>query len=148
MTSLKKLSLASNKLELLETGVISAWPKTLQILTLAEKLRAGAYVLEVHSLSNLTVLNMGYQLHPRKYPQSVYDIHVCSEKVKMEIKRNNFTSNLSYREFNFNWSMPLPENLETLYAQSSRLFIKDPKFSIHAPSLKHVFFYRITSCCL
>ena len=91
---------------------------------------------------------MGYQLHPPKYPQSVYDIHVCSEKVEMEIKRNNFKSNLSYREFNFNWSMPLPENLETLYAQSSRLFIKDPKFSIHAPSLKHVFFNRITSCCL
>ena len=138
MTSLKKLSLASNKLELLETGVISAWPKKLQILTLAEKLRAGAYVLEVHSLSNSTVLNMGYQLHPPKYPQSVYDIR--SGKVEIEIKSNNFTSNLSYREFNFNWSMPLPENLETLYAQSSRLFIKDPKFSIHAPSLKHVFF--------
>ena len=92
MTSLKKLSLASNKLELLETGVISAWPKTLQILTLAEKLRAGAYVLEVHSLSNSTVLNMGYQLHPPKYPQSVYDIR--SGKVEMEIKSNNFTSNL------------------------------------------------------
>ena len=137
MTSLKKLSLASNKLELLKTGVISVWPKTLQILTLAEKLRAGAYVLEVHSLSNSTVLNMGYQLHPPKYPQSVYDIR--SGKVEIEIKSNNFTSNLSYREFNFNWSMPLPENVETLYAQSSRMLIKDPKFSTHAPSLKHVF---------
>ena len=35
--------------------------------------------------------------------------------------------------------MPLPENVETLYAQSSRLLIKDPKFSTHGPSLKHVF---------
>nr|XP_022291463.1 toll-like receptor 6 [Crassostrea virginica] len=138
MTSLKKLSLASNRLELLETGVISAWPKTLQILTLAEnKLTAGAYALEVHSLSNLTVLNMSYQLHPPKYPLSAYDI--CSEKVEMEIESNTFTSNFSYKEFNFNWSMPFPENLEILYAQSSRLFIKDPKVSIHAPSLKHVF---------
>ncbi|XP_022290924.2 toll-like receptor 4 [Crassostrea virginica] len=138
MTSLKKLSLASNRLELFEPGVISALPKTLQILRLDKnKLTSGAYVLEYPTLSNLKILNMSYQFHPPKYPQSLIDS--CHEKVDEDIKCDTVTHKLAYKEFSFNWSMPFPPKLETLYAQSSRLLIKDPKFSIHAPSLKHVF---------
>ena len=138
MTSLKKLSLASNRLELFEPGVISVLPKTLQTLSLAEnKLTSGAYIVEFYFLSSLTILNMSYQLHPPKFPQSILDL--CFEKKEKDIISDNFQRNLSYRGFNFNWSMPFPPKLETLYAQSSRLLIKDPNFSIHAPSLKHVF---------
>ena len=138
MTSLKKLSLASNRMELFEPGVISVLPKTLQTLSLAEnKLTSGAYIVEFYFLSSLTILNMSYQLHPAKFPQSILDL--CFDKKEKDIISDNFQRNLSYRGFNFNWSMPFPPKLETLYAQSSRLLIKDPKFSVHAPSLKHVY---------
>ena len=71
MTSLKRLSLASNRLELFETGVMSNLPRTLQIFSTAEnKLTAGAYLLEFPSLPELKVYNMSFQLHPPKYFES------------------------------------------------------------------------------
>lgn len=35
--------------------------------------------------------------------------------------------------------MPFPPKLETVYAQSSRLYIIDPRFSLNAPNLRHIY---------
>nr|XP_022294553.1 toll-like receptor 13 [Crassostrea virginica] len=136
MTSLKKLSLASNRLELFETGVISNLPRTLQIFSTAEnKLTAGAYLLEFPSMSGMIVYDMSFQLHPPKYPDSI--INQCKEKLDENVKSPDFTMTAS--KFDFNWSFPLPPKLEIFYAQSSRLYIKDPTLSAYAPNLRHVY---------
>lgn len=46
--------------------------------TAENKLTAGLYILEYHSLSGLKVLNMSYQLHPPVFPNSI--ANQCIEK--------------------------------------------------------------------
>ena len=136
MTSLKKLSLASNRLELFETGVISNLPRTLQIFSTAEnKLTAGAYLLEFPSMPEMKVYNMSFQLHPPKYPDSI--LNQCEEKLDENVKSHVVT--MTSENFDFNWSLPLPPKLEIFYAQSSRLYVKDPTLLVYAPSLRHVY---------
>ena len=137
MTSLKRLSLASNRLELFETGVMSNLPRTLQIFSTAEnKLTAGAYLLEFPSLPELKVYNMSFQLHPPKYPESI--VNQCEEKSDENFK--NPDVRMTSAKFEFNWSLPFPPKLEILYAQSSRLYLKDPTFSAYAPNLRQLYF--------
>ena len=136
MTRLKKLSLASKRLELFETGVISNLPGTLQILSTAEnKLAAGAYLLEFPSMPEMKVYNMSFQLPPPKYPDSV--LNQCEEKLDENVKSHDVSKRST--NFEFNWSLPLPPKLEILYAQSSKLFVKDPTLLVYAPNLRHVY---------
>nr|XP_022291572.1 toll-like receptor 6 [Crassostrea virginica]XP_022291573.1 toll-like receptor 6 [Crassostrea virginica] len=137
MTSLKKLSLASNRLELFETGVLSNLPKTLQIFSTAEnKLTSGAYLLEFPSLPEVKVYNRSFQFHPPKYPESMVD--QCEEKLDENFKNQDVRMTSAKSEFN--WSLPLPPKLEIFYAQSSRLYLEDPTFSVNAPNLRHLYF--------
>lgn len=78
-TNSTELSLASNRLELFERGVLHNLLKSLQMLSTAEdKLTADLYILEYHSLSGLKVINMSYQLHPLVFSNSA--ANQCVEK--------------------------------------------------------------------
>lgn len=138
-TNLTELFLASNRLELFENGVIYHLPKTITVFSIAaNKLTVGEYLIEMHTMSNVRVMNMSYQLHPQaKYPSSVLDN--CKEKVNKETENlfDNFDTKVFFKGINL--SIPLPPKLETLYYQSSRLLIKNPSFSILAPSLRHIY---------
>ncbi|XP_056016546.1 toll-like receptor 4 [Ostrea edulis] len=144
--NITELSLDSNRLELFEPGVIGWLPKTLEVFSVASnKLTTGVYLLEFASMTNLRIFNASLQLHPPKYPSSVFDR--CQDKVERQIYDG---SNDSIREMlgnyynndyflNFNWTIPLPPNLETYDAHSSRLYFHVPDFSVHAPNLRHVY---------
>lgn len=84
-THLRKLSLANNRLELFERGVIYNLPKTLMVFSIAgNKVTAGEYLIEMHTMSNVRVIDMSYQYHPQvNYPFSV--LENCEEKVEKEI---------------------------------------------------------------
>ncbi|XP_052707492.1 toll-like receptor 4 [Crassostrea angulata] len=138
-THLRKLSLANNRLELFERGVIYNLPKTLMFFSIAgNKVTAGEYLIEMHTMSNVRVIDMSYQYHPQvNYPYSV--LENCEEKVEKERKTRFKGFNTQAVLSGPNWSMPLPPNLETLYLQSGRYIIKNPSFSLIAPNLRHVY---------
>ncbi|XP_056016531.1 toll-like receptor 4 [Ostrea edulis] len=145
-TNITELSLDSNRLELFEPGVIGWLPKTLKVFSMANnKLTTGVYLLEFAPMTNLRILNVSLQLHPPKYPLSVLDR--CQDKVERqiydgandsikELLENYYNNDYS---LNFNWTIPLPPNLETYDAHSSRLYFHVPDFSVHAPNLRHVY---------
>lgn len=106
--NLTELSLASNILELFERWVLHNLPKSLQMLSTAEdKLTAGLYILEYHSLSGLKVLNMSYQLHPPVFSNSAANQCVEKEDYFDKTLERNFYQKAT-KPFNFNWSMPFP----------------------------------------
>ncbi|XP_062613352.1 toll-like receptor 4 [Saccostrea cucullata] len=70
-TNLTELYAASNRLEIIEPGVLPNLPKTLEIFSLAEnKLTSGLYILYFDSLENLRVYNSSFQKHP---PRASFD---------------------------------------------------------------------------
>lgn len=95
-------------------------------------------MLEYHSLLGLKVLNMSYQLHPPVFPNSVTNQCVQKEDYFDKSLKRNFNQKAT-KPFDFNWSLPLPPKPETIYAQFSRIYIIDPRFSLNAPILRHVY---------
>lgn len=136
-TNLTELSLASNRLELFESGVIYKLPTTLQILGVAEnKLTTGLYMLELSSMLELKVINASFQFHhPKLYLIPI--LRQCQEKVDENWKRTVYQQ--EHVIFNINWSFPLPPNLETLYAQNSQIYIIDPHFTFTASNLRQIY---------
>jgi hypothetical protein len=131
---------------LFEPGVITYLPKTIEVFSMAEnKLTSGLYMLEVVSMKNLRVLNASLQLHPPKYPYSVFDrchdkdenqYHTAVDGSISHALENHYHATYS---FSFNWTIPLPPNLETYDLHSSRLYFHVANFSVYAPKLRYVY---------
>nr|XP_019921129.2 toll-like receptor 4 [Crassostrea gigas] len=136
-TNLTELYLAGNRLEIFESGVIYYLPKTIQILGVAEnKLTAGLYILEFSSMLELKVINASFQsYHPRLYLNPI--ISQCQEKLDKNWKKSIYQQ--EHVTFNINWTIPLPPNLETFYAQNSQIYIIEPHFKVTAKNLRHVY---------
>ena len=61
-TSLEEIHICSNRIEKLERGVIVHLPQTLQKITAADnRVKVGWYLLEVHSMKNLSFANLSTQ---------------------------------------------------------------------------------------
>nr|XP_022292288.1 toll-like receptor 8 [Crassostrea virginica] len=78
---------------------------------------------------------MSFQHPPPKYPDSI--VNQCKEKMDENFKSPDLT--MTSAKFEFNWSFLLPPNLEIYYAQSSRLYVKDPTLSANTPNLRHIY---------
>ncbi|XP_062591485.1 toll-like receptor 4 [Saccostrea cucullata] len=141
-TNLTELYAASNRLEILEPGVLTNLPKTLEIFSLAEnKLTSGLYILYFDLLGNLRVYNSSFQKHPPKFPYSIVDN--CKEKRESfdVVSHCQEVANEQSLKLNGRWknfTVHFPRNLEEIHAYSSRLYFKIPAFNISAPSLRIV----------
>lgn len=147
-TNITEISVASNRLEIFEEGVLRNFPKTLQKLSVAEnKMTIGNYLLEMSYLRNLKVYNISYLKHSPLFPYSVFD--TCKEKSESRDDKV-FTcpkyQSPGFDEKNFikfetlNWTINLPGQLEEIHARDSKMYLDIPEFSIHGPSLKYLYF--------
>ncbi|XP_061169397.1 toll-like receptor 4 [Saccostrea echinata] len=140
-TKLTEASFAHNRIELIGKGVLPNMPKTLERLSFAlNRLTTGIYLFEFHTLHNLKEFNITFLLKPPKYFSFVFE--KCNEKEDLNSKIS-LSARYSESYFKFhrssNITMYMPPNLETFYANSSKLYGRIPKFRINARSLKNVY---------
>ncbi|XP_061169396.1 toll-like receptor 4 [Saccostrea echinata] len=155
-TKLEEMILSRNRLELFERGLVRYLPPTLQRLSLAEnKLLQGPYIADFIGFHNLTMFNMSLQFQPPEYVTAVFEL--CKENqddpetfnITMHRDSTNFSTFLhnfgkSYSTKVSHWKPVIyvhcPENLQTIYANNSRLYSKISAIGLIAPKLRHMFF--------
>lgn len=151
-TALKELSLAGNRLDWMQRGVLQGLPKSLQKLSLASnRLSLGVYSFEYRLLGRMTELNVSFQVNPpsltKKLFQNCYessDVSSCSpsteEQESIQISDQDEQMDLGEKEKQPVLIFQLPPKLQSLYWSSSRLFGDLGEFGINAISLKNIFF--------
>ncbi|XP_061169401.1 toll-like receptor 4 [Saccostrea echinata] len=117
-------------------------PTTLEKLSFAaNRLTTGRYLFEFHTLYNLREYNMTLFLHQENF---------ASFSEKCDEKSDAFTTNLSIKHEDIrskrlegknriNITIYLPKNLETIYANSSKLYGRFPKCNLNASGIKNVY---------
>lgn len=71
---------------------------------------AGKYLIEMHTMLNLRVIDMRYQYHPQvNHPYSV--LENCKKKIEKEIKTSFTGFNTKAIQNGPNLSMPLPPKI-------------------------------------
>ncbi|XP_056014234.1 toll-like receptor 4 [Ostrea edulis] len=144
-TRLVEISFARNRMELIGKGVLPHMPETLEKLSFGlNRLTTGIYLFEFHTLRNLKEYNMTLLLKSQKYYASIFEN--CIEKrdstisigLLNEIDKRDGQGMLNYWKPNITWYFP--PKLETLFANSSKLYMEFPAVIINATSLKNVYF--------
>jgi Leucine-rich repeat (LRR) protein len=143
-TRLVEISLARNRVELIGKGVLPNLPTTLEKLSFAlNRLTTGVYLFEFHTLRNLKEFNMTFQLSSPKYFVSIFE--QCNEKRESSISGGlaNFIvakskqALMNHRKRTY--TVYIPPKLETIYANSSKLYGKVPSINIKSKSLKNIY---------
>jgi Leucine-rich repeat (LRR) protein len=142
-TSLKELSLAGNRLEWMERGVLKGLPKTLKKLSLADnRLSSGMYSFEYQMLPNLKELNLSYQLNPPSLVHKLFQN--CNENPDL------YSCPVMYVPHPFSEDEPLQKKpkphiifyispkLERVHWASSRLYGTLGEFGINTSTLKYL----------
>ncbi|XP_061197751.1 toll-like receptor 4 isoform X1 [Saccostrea echinata] len=120
-TSLEELYLDSNRLEIMEIGVLPNLPKTLKHLSVGDnKMDDGMYVLQVNSLYNLVILNVSFQIYSHtNYFDGCndysYSCHIGPEVALLNTGQQQGSSNITFY---------LPKNLKRFYANNMKLHIR------------------------
>ncbi|XP_062591435.1 toll-like receptor 4 [Saccostrea cucullata] len=146
-TKLEKLNLASNRINSLETGVLTELPKSLKHLNLANNILSfGFYLAEFGDLPNVVSINVSFQASFRQLLTTEFlincndtravgnrlaepnDILARSPKLSLSLKRN------------FNISIYLPRNLKSLYFHDNlyKFTLQDYVFKM-AQKLTHLY---------
>ncbi|XP_061184888.1 toll-like receptor 4 [Saccostrea echinata] len=117
-TTLEELYLDSNRLEIIESGVLPILPKTLKLLSVADnKVDNGLYVLQAGSMPNLEILNVSFQIHSHTtYFDGCYDYSdSCHIDPEVALKFHNWSQQLGYVV-----TFYLPVKLKRLYANNMK----------------------------
>nr|XP_034301918.1 toll-like receptor 4 [Crassostrea gigas]XP_034301919.1 toll-like receptor 4 [Crassostrea gigas] len=157
-TSLEELYLDSNRLEIIETGVITYHlPKSLKFLSLGDnKLNNGIYDLEISVLHNLQTINTSFQYFSHaNYFENCYDYritcHISPEaRVAGEFVHNVKDTYPSFMRNNSQSFLPktmgttpefyLPRNLTTVFANDMKLQYHFGKLNIGQCNVTHLHF--------
>jgi Leucine-rich repeat (LRR) protein len=151
-TALKELSLSGNRLEWMQKGVLQGLPKSLRKLSLASnRLSLGMYSFEYRLLGEMTELNVSYQVNPPSLIQKLFqncyenpDLSSCSsskkEELSLQISNLNEKNDQGKKKKHPVIFFQLPPKLKSLYWFSSRLFGVLGEFGINAISLKNILF--------
>nr|XP_034301997.1 toll-like receptor 4 isoform X2 [Crassostrea gigas]XP_034301998.1 toll-like receptor 4 isoform X2 [Crassostrea gigas]XP_034301999.1 toll-like receptor 4 isoform X2 [Crassostrea gigas] len=153
-TLLEELYLDSNRLEIIETGVITYHlPKSLRFLSLGDnKLDNGIYVLEVSALQNLQTLNVSFQIFSHNnYFEGCYDYHQSchiSPESKMNTNEgeigeypryfNSVSSGFSLKPPKFTFYFP--KNLTTILANNMKLQFSVGELFFGQCNITHIHF--------
>ena len=144
-TSLEEIHICSNRIEELERGVIVHLPQTLQKITAADnRVKVGWYLLEVHSMKNLSFANLSTQYKSYDQYMTIFqpscndrrevpthrDLHHL--KIQRTPKRSTplLTSCLKeylhlYRKERFAVFISLPQSLKIVIMDHSELHSSD-----------------------
>nr|XP_022296915.1 toll-like receptor 13 isoform X2 [Crassostrea virginica] len=157
-TNLKEIYLSSNRIEQIENGAPYFFPQSLEKASVADNLFTfGLYIFEVISLQNLKWLNMSLQQMPHSPVEVVENIlHFCVNKRRniisdMEVYPSNETIKHAQEMFKamstYNFTIPVPPNLEIIYAQEMGLRYVIPKLEFSQNTVKELYmqgntFYR------
>ncbi|XP_048757179.2 toll-like receptor 4 [Ostrea edulis] len=148
-TSLEELYLDSNRLEMIETGLITYnLPKSLKHLSVGDnKMDNGMYVLETGSLHNLQTLNVSFQTHSHNdyfdgcsdYTESCHnrpELTASTQNIAKVMESDGMLKLQKPPIFTFY----LPKNMHTLYANDMKLTY--PVYELHFGhcNLKHMHF--------
>ncbi|XP_062594743.1 toll-like receptor 4 isoform X2 [Saccostrea cucullata] len=117
-TTLEELYLDSNRLELMEIGVLPKLPKTLKLLSVGDnKVDNGIYVLQVDSMHNLEVLNVSFQIHSHTNYFEPCDDFSESCHIGPDVAHKFIDLSLSKKRI---FTFYLPEKLKRLYANNNK----------------------------
>nr|XP_022301943.1 toll-like receptor 6 [Crassostrea virginica] len=157
-TNLKEIYLSSNRIEQIENGAPFFFPQSLEKASVADNLFTfGLYIFEVISLQNLKWLNMSLQQMPHSPVEVVENIlHFCVNKRRniisdMEVYPSNETIKHAQEMFKamstYNFTIPVPPNLEIIYAREMMLRYVIPKLEFSQNTVKELYmqgntFYR------
>ncbi|XP_061165593.1 toll-like receptor 4 [Saccostrea echinata] len=148
-TKLEELNLASNRINSLETGVLTELPKSLKRLNLANNILSfGFYLAEFGDLPNIISLNVSFQASFRQLLTKEFLIK-CNDTRAVgtrftehpDIWRRNPKLSSSLKG-NVNISIYLPRNLKTLYFHDNlyKFTLQDYVFkSVHKQMLTHLY---------
>ncbi|XP_062591751.1 toll-like receptor 4 [Saccostrea cucullata] len=121
-TSLEELYLDSNRLEIIEVGVLPNLPKSLKHLSVGDnKIDNGMYVLQTNSLHNLLSLNVSFQIYSHtNYFDGCNDYsYSCHIGPEMDHKGQN----IDRHQGSSNISFYVPPKLKIFYANNMKLHI-------------------------
>nr|XP_022297528.1 toll-like receptor 13 [Crassostrea virginica]XP_022297529.1 toll-like receptor 13 [Crassostrea virginica] len=156
-TNLKEVYLSSNRIEQIENGAPYFFPQSLEKVSVADNLFTfGLYIFEVISLQNLKWLNMSLQQMPHSPVEVVENIlHFCVNKRRnisdMEVYPSNETIKHAQEMYKamstYNFTIPVPPNLEIIYAEEMGLRYVIPKLEFSQNTVKELYmqgntFYR------
>ena len=140
-TSLEVLSIASNRIEMVESGVIRNLPRSLKYLNVGDNMFSkGNFIFEINSLKNLTIVDLTYlftihtpkfllsRCNDTKYPIDNYQrkmsqLNIDAAQYQQNIRSKRELPPLPPAKF----IIYLPPKLETIYANNSnaRFLIKE-----------------------
>nr|XP_022291540.1 toll-like receptor 2 [Crassostrea virginica] len=139
-TSLLELSIADNRIEMMEPCVLYNLPKSIKRLNIASnRLIAAKYVLEYTTLAHVEVINASLRNSPAPFLTSLAR---CEEN--LDTSENYNDDNLCHVDrpwSSSNWliSITVPAFLDTLYVNSSKIFSQVVKFKLLPNKLRRVY---------
>ncbi|XP_062579321.1 toll-like receptor 4 [Saccostrea cucullata] len=111
-TSLEEFNLASNRIQTLETGVLTSLPKSLRVLNLADNMLSfGFYLMEFAVMRNLEVLNISLQNFSHQIRMSVDFFKNCNDtrsppRVHVAgVNQNAIENYQSYKDTSYTYEM-------------------------------------------
>lgn len=122
-TNLTELSVASNRIALLQVQVLKMLPKSLQVINIADnQLMYGLYVFHLANLENLKTLNISYQINSHS-PTITDFLEQCKdrrEKMKLPLRSSEIQSILQHGYYDTNFTMYIPPRLTTIFVSQTR----------------------------
>ncbi|XP_061193402.1 toll-like receptor 4 [Saccostrea echinata] len=144
-TLITELSIASNRIEMFDPCVIFNLPKTIKKLSIAEnRLIVGKYVLEYYLLTGVEIINASLRNTPARFIDSLsrceenVDAFTCTSKTYDYSCQKNLS--LSSMHHNGLISVSIPQNLQIVYANSSKLYTRVTKFQLKKNNLREIYF--------
>ena len=153
-TNLRELHLSSNKIEIVENGAMEYIPTNLKRISIADNsFSFGLYLLETYLLKNLEWMNASLQ-HYQHPPYEIFKnliLFSCNDRYRQtsfyEILNNTLSIpatlpngiSRDYSSFDFNYTIPIPQNLKTLYLNNSGLGYDIPKIRFSKSRLENLY---------
>jgi Leucine-rich repeat (LRR) protein len=150
-TQLEELNLASNRINSLESGVLSILPKSLKHLNIASNILGyGFYIVEFGVLDNVVRINASFQstFHQISAKDMLLDCHDTRHNLNPEWKSDvglplaSFSMSPRASKRTTNFTIYLPPKLEKLYMYDNlyKFYLPDYNFkTITKPVLTHVY---------
>nr|XP_022298935.1 toll-like receptor 4 [Crassostrea virginica] len=154
-TNLKEIRLKSNRIEQVENGATYFLPQSLEKIYVEDNLFTfGLYIFEIISLQNLKWLNIALQQMSHSPVEVVENIlHFCVNKRRkiisdMEVYPSNKSIKHAQEMYKamstYNFTIPVPPNLEKISAMRMGLRYVIPKLKFSKNTIKELYMQRNT----
>nr|XP_022302643.1 toll-like receptor 13 [Crassostrea virginica] len=152
-TNLKEIRLESNRIEQVENGATYFLPQSLEKISVGDNLFTfGLYIFEIISLQNLKSLNLSLLQTPHEF-DVLKILHICVNKRRnvisdMDVYQSNETiihaQEMHKALSTYNFTIPVPPNLEIIYAKEMALRYVIPKLKFSQNTVKELYLQRNT----